>query len=170
LFEKGFAGFLRYRSSRLETQKHNFEMKMDKNEKHLPIAVVTAGASGIGLATARVLIERGWQVVISDTNAQANQKMATEVGAKSVPFDVTDEVATEATFVEIESSYGPVAALFANVDVIQSGGRVADFPLAEIDRVIATNLRAVYVSCLAAARRIESHDIWGRARCKVILG
>lgn len=127
---------------------------MTRNEGRGRIAVVTGGASGIGLATAGVLIDRGWRVVISDINATANAESAARIGAESVPFDVTKEVDTEAAFADIEARLGPVEALFANAGVIQSGGRAEDLPLAEFDRVIAANLRGVYVSCLAAGTRM----------------
>jgi NAD(P)-dependent dehydrogenase (short-subunit alcohol dehydrogenase family) len=116
--------------------------------------LVTGGASGIGLATAEVLVDRGWRVVVCDINAKANREAAARIGAEPVPCDVTDEHATEAAFADIEARLGSVEALFANAGVIQSGGQPEQLPLAEFDKLIATNLRGVYVSCLAAGRRM----------------
>ncbi len=127
---------------------------MTRDEGRGRIAVVTGGASGIGLATAGVLIERGWRVVISDIDAKANQAAAVSIGADPIPFDVNDEHATEAAFADIEARLGPIEALFANAGVIQSGGRSEDLPFAEFDRVIAVNLRGVYVSCITAGKRM----------------
>lgn len=123
---------------------------MERNEGRGRVAVVTGGASGIGRATARVLIERGWRVVTSDINAEGNQEAATSIGAQAVPFDVTDDAATQAAFAEIEARLGPIEALFANAGLIQPGGRPEDQPFAEFDRIIAVNLRGVYVSCVSA--------------------
>lgn len=131
---------------------------MDQNEGRGRIAVVTGGASGIGLATAEVLQGRGWRVVISDVNAAAGRDAAATLGVEAVPFDVSDEAATEAAFDDIETRMGPVDALFANAGVIQGGGRPEDLALAEFDRVIATNLRGVYVSCLAAGKRMVARS------------
>lgn len=134
---------------------------MERNEGRGRIALVTGGASGIGLASAAVLIDRGWRVVISDLDAQANHDAAARIGADAVAFDVTDEHATEAAIADIETRLGPVEALFANAGVIQAGGRAEDLPLAEFDKVIATNLRGVHVSCIAAGRRMAERGRGG---------
>jgi NAD(P)-dependent dehydrogenase (short-subunit alcohol dehydrogenase family) len=123
---------------------------MERNEGRGRVAVVTGGASGIGLATARVLIERGWRVVVSDINVDANHEAADSIGAQAAPFDVSDDAATREAFAGIESRLGPIEALFANAGVIQPGSRPEDLPFAEFDRVIAVNLRGVYVSCVLA--------------------
>lgn len=123
---------------------------MQRNEGRGRVAVVTGGASGIGLATARILVERGWRVVVSDVDEEGNAEAAAAIGAEAVPFDVASEGETEEAFARIEERLGPIEALFANAGVIQSGSRPEELPLAEFDRVIAVNLRGVYVSCISA--------------------
>jgi NAD(P)-dependent dehydrogenase (short-subunit alcohol dehydrogenase family) len=114
---------------------------MKRDEGRGRIAVVTGGASGIGLATADVLVRRGWRVVISDIDAQANRRAAGSIGAEAAPFDVVDEIATENALTDIEARLGPIEALFANARNIQSGGRPEDLLLKEFDRAFAVDLR-----------------------------
>jgi NAD(P)-dependent dehydrogenase (short-subunit alcohol dehydrogenase family) len=56
-------------------------------------ALVAGGASGLGEATARALVEAGATVTIADLNAEKGEALAAEVGATFVPADVTDEAA-----------------------------------------------------------------------------
>jgi NAD(P)-dependent dehydrogenase (short-subunit alcohol dehydrogenase family) len=58
-------------------------------------ALVAGGASGLGAATARLLSERGAEVVIADLNAELGEALASEIGAKFVHADVTDPNAVE---------------------------------------------------------------------------
>ncbi|HEV7769857.1 MAG TPA: SDR family NAD(P)-dependent oxidoreductase [Solirubrobacterales bacterium] len=53
-------------------------------------ALVAGGASGLGEATARMLVEAGAQVVIADLNAEKGEALAAELGASFVAADVTD--------------------------------------------------------------------------------
>ena len=84
------------------------------------IALVTGGASGIGLATAGVLSQRNWRVVIADINAERSRAAAAQLGAEVAAFDVSDPDATEAAVADIESRIGPISALVANAGLIQS--------------------------------------------------
>jgi len=125
-----------------------------RNEGRGRVALVTGAASGLGLATATVLAGRGWRVVVSDLEQSRCEAAAGPIGAQAMAFDVADEAATEAAFDAIEARFGPIEAVMANAGLIQPGGRPEDLPLAEFDRIMSVNLRGVYVSCLAAGRRM----------------
>lgn len=58
-------------------------------------AIVTGGASGIGLACAREFAARGAQVVVADFNAAAAAAAATEIGGESWVVDLSDTAAQE---------------------------------------------------------------------------
>ena len=60
------------------------------------VFLVTGGASGLGAATARMVVEGGGRVVLADLNEEAGKALAAELGAAArfVRTDVTDEAST----------------------------------------------------------------------------
>jgi NAD(P)-dependent dehydrogenase (short-subunit alcohol dehydrogenase family) len=71
--------------------------------------VVTGAASGIGAATAKLLIARGWQVVCMDRNPDAAREIAGS--APVIPVDVADENAVIRAFAETKGILGGLDAL-----------------------------------------------------------
>lgn len=65
-----------------------------------PVALITGGASGIGLALAKHLLSRNWKVVMADMNSDAGNERAAELGADSlfVQVDVTEYAEQAAAF------------------------------------------------------------------------
>jgi NAD(P)-dependent dehydrogenase (short-subunit alcohol dehydrogenase family) len=107
------------------------------------VALVTGGASGIGLATAERLLESGWKVAIVDLPGAATAKVrATYAKSKMVcvyDINVTDEPAIEALIAEIEADFGPIAG------VVNSAGIAADVPIFETTVAMFRNILDVNV-------------------------
>ncbi len=75
-------------------------------------ALVAGGASGLGEATARALVEAGATVTIADLNAEKGEALAAELGATFVPADVTDEAAVN---IAVENAAGRDGGLRVSV-------------------------------------------------------
>lgn len=122
------------------------------------VAIVTGGASGIGLATVEAFIEKGAKVVMADYNEEAGkacEKELTEKGADVlfVAVNVADEKSVEALVAETVKTYGKVDIMVNNAGV----GILApthELSFEEYNRVISINQNGVFFGSKYAIREM----------------
>lgn len=119
------------------------------------VAVVTGGASGIGLAAARRMRAEGATIVLGDIDPETGTAVAAELGGIFVAVDVSDEDAVNGLFDTAAARYGSVDIAFNNAgisppddDLIENTG------LPAWRRVQEVNLTSVYLCCRAALRHM----------------
>ena len=124
-----------------------------------PIALVTGGAQGIGLACGRALAADGYSVMLVDVKDSVTAA-ATSIGGRGFVCDVADTDALLALFDRIEAEEGPVAALVNNAGIAKPGDFLS-YDLADFDAVIGLNLRAVFAATQRAAKGMIAASIKG---------
>jgi 2-hydroxycyclohexanecarboxyl-CoA dehydrogenase len=130
-----------------------------------PVAVVSGGASGIGLGVARRFVADGHDVAVLDRNGEGAEAAAVEmqtegVRALGVEVDVANRQSVQAAFARVRAELGPVGIL------VTSAGIESFDPLLEItpekwDRIIAVNLTGTF-SCVQATVPDMIAAGWGR--------
>jgi NAD(P)-dependent dehydrogenase (short-subunit alcohol dehydrogenase family) len=133
-------------------------MRIDGN-----VFLVSGGASGLGSATVRMLVENGAKVIIADVNQAAGQEMAQAFGDKVryVPTDVTDELAVQATIAMAHSALG---ALRGVVNCAGIGppervvGKNGPHSLVTFAKVIQINLIGTFNVIRLAAAQMQHNE------------
>ncbi|KNG92331.1 SDR family NAD(P)-dependent oxidoreductase [Pseudaestuariivita atlantica] len=127
-----------------------------------PIALVTGGAQGIGYACGAALKEDGYQVVLSDINAEGVREAADRLGGGTVglPCDMSGPGQIAAMFDTIEETLGPVSVLVNNAGVAMPGDFL-DYSLDDFQKVIAINLTGVFLATQRAAKAMIANGIEG---------
>jgi len=130
------------------------------------VALVTGGASGLGLATVQILHAAGAGVVIVDLPSSAGKAVADELGKRAVfaPADVTDADAVAAA-IEAAAGLGTlrVAVNCAGIGVAaRTVGKSGPASLEEFSRVVTINLIGTFnVIRLSATRIAEAEELDG---------
>ena len=126
-------------------------------------AVVTGGASGLALATARRLVEKGVPTVLVDLPTSAGAEVAAELGGKTrfVAADVTDPEAVAAA-VAAADELAPLRTLVhcagrgGAMRVVDKEGNPGD--LAFYEQIVRINLIGTFNVLSQAAARMAAHE------------
>lgn len=113
------------------------------------VALVTGGASGMGLAAVKGFAAAGAAVTIADINLAGAQAIAEEItalGGKAlaVSCDVTDEASVKMMVEKTVATFGRLDFAYNNAGVQSIATETADLPGEEYDRVLNINLRGIW--------------------------
>ena len=117
-------------------------------------ALVTGGASGIGEATCRVLVEAGATVTIADIDRDRARALSTElVRAQALILDITDENAVNAALGALEA----LDILVNNAGIGLVGG-IEETSRADFEKLLRVNVEGMFLVTRAAMPKLlESH-------------
>jgi len=141
-----------------------------------PVALVTGAASGIGKAAALAFARAGYATVVADVDEAAGRAAASEcdreaAGSRFVACDVSDETSVRNLFAEIASAFGRLDAAFNNAGIEGDLAPTPDCSLENFDRVIATNLRGVWLCLREELKQMALQDTGGAiVNCASVAG
>ena len=124
--------------------------------------LVTGGGSGLGAATARMVVEHGGSVVVADVDTERGERVAAELGerARFVPTDVTDEASVGAAVALTLELGGPhVAVSCAGIAPAERVlGRDGPHSLARFVAAIQVNLVGTFNVTRLAAQAMAANE------------
>ena len=131
------------------------------------VALVTGGGGGIGRATALAMVREGARVAVADFDAAAAHETVAQINrdggqAISLTGDVTSAEAVAAMVRDTLSAYGRLDCAFNNAGIAPyqveaSGKKTADWAEESFDRMIAVNLKGVWLCMKEEIRHMLQH-------------
>ncbi|MBV1687344.1 SDR family NAD(P)-dependent oxidoreductase [Novosphingobium sp. G106] len=140
-------------------------------------AVVTGGASGLGLASVKALREAGAKVAIVDLNHETGEKAAAETGAVFCQADVLSDESLDAAFAKARAVNGQERILIAcagggnaktTVSKDRETGAMKLFPTAEFARVVNLNAVGTFATITRFAAGAATLDLVGGERGAIV--
>jgi NAD(P)-dependent dehydrogenase (short-subunit alcohol dehydrogenase family) len=116
------------------------------------VVIITGAGRGIGYTTAHLFMEEGAKLVLNDIDEERGRNTTEEIVAKGgeaifVHGDVASSWDWQKIVDETMKAYGKIDVLFNNAGM--GGFKSLETPEAEFDRIIAVNLKSVFLGCKA---------------------
>lgn len=111
--------------------------------------IITGGAGSIGLATARLFLAEGANVVLVDLDRDTLDRAAADLPEDRVALaaaDVTDAVSTRSYVDFAVARFGGIDVLFSNAGIFGTVAPIADYPVDLFDRVQAVHVRGAFLA------------------------
>ncbi len=121
--------------------------------------LITGCSSGIGHATALLLVREGWTVYATARRLDTLSDLEA-AGCKTLPLDVTDEASMSAAVNAVIAAEGAVGVLINNAGYSQSGA-VESVPLDQVRRQFETNVFGLIRMCQLVLPGMRDQH-WGR--------
>lgn len=127
------------------------------------VAIVTGGASGIGLAAVQRFVAEGGRVVIADVAQEAGEAAATSLGEAAAfqRTDVTDEASIQAAVDAAVTRFGRLDVMFNNAGSTGDGSSITEIGPAGFDKTFVLDVRSVVLGHKCAARRFKEQGTGG---------
>lgn len=122
------------------------------------IVVLTGAASGIGEATARLMVQEGAHVLLADVSDERGEKLAEELGTQAVfhHCDVLVEADIAAVVASAVHRHGRLDCILNNAAVMSASGPIDELTGEEFDSGVAVLLRSVFFGMKHAAAVMKS--------------
>ena len=128
------------------------------------VVIVTGGAKGIGWAVVERLLAEGSSVALVDVDeaavSEASEKLASD-RVLGLVADVSSEADTEDYYLATIERFGRVDGLHANAGIAEPGPSVADTGIDAFDRVMAVNVRGVFLAVRRQLRQLAAQGTQG---------
>ena len=127
------------------------------------VAVITGGASGLGLATVKRFLAAGAKVAILDFNEQVGQAVVAELGTNTlfVKTNVADENSVKHAIQQTVETFGAIHVCinYAGIaNATKTIGKNGPFPLEDFNRVIQVNLVGSFNVLRLAAEQMAKNE------------
>jgi len=131
-------------------------MRNENKRLHDKVALITGGASGIGLCCARRFVDEDAKVVITDRDVPAGRIAEREIGEniRFFPQDVTDEHQWDGIVQNTIDTFGAVDILVNCAGVFRRGN-IEDTSISLWRDIIGVNLEGTFLGCRAAVRAMK---------------
>lgn len=114
------------------------------------VVIITGGAAGIGMATAKLFLKEGGKVLLVDRNEQGLKEIAQQLNHLNIAYcvaDVSIAIDVKRYVKEALDTFGKIDVFFNNAGIEGTSKPIAEYPEEIFDKVIAVNLKGVWLGC-----------------------